>query len=59
MSQSSVPKNLQFPILISTDFHPEQNGNVLGLNTNFTAKFTIGNEVAIVICRLETLPLGS
>ena len=23
LSQASVPKNLQFPILISTDFHPE------------------------------------
>jgi hypothetical protein len=59
ISQANVPKNLKFPILISADFHPEQNGNMISLDTNFTAKFTVGNETVVTLCRMETMPLGS
>jgi len=46
-------------MLFEADFHPEQSGNILNLNTNFSAKYRIGNEEVIVKCILATNSLSS
>ena len=32
---------------------------MIALETNFTAKFTVGSENVVTLCRMETMPLGS
>ena len=44
VNRNSVPRNLQVPLIIETDFHWENNDKeMFAKYSNFTCKFTLGN----------------
>ena len=48
INRASVPRNLQVPLMIETNFHWDNNNVEQFIKySNFTCKFTIGNEVKV------------
>ena len=60
INRQSVPRNLQVPLLIETNFHWDNNNPELFFKyANFTCKSTVGDEVKITQGRMESLPIGT
>ena len=60
LNTNSVPRNLQVPLLIETNFHWENNDKEMFYKySNFTCRFTLGEKQVVTIGRMETLPLGA
>jgi len=63
INRNSVPRNLQVPIIIKTDFHWDRNKyEMFAKYGNFTCKYVIGEtepEIIVTQGRMETMPLGS
>ena len=60
LNTNSVPRNLQVPLLIETNFHWENNDKEMFYKySNFTCRFTLGDKQVVTIGRMETLPLGA
>ena len=60
ISRNSTPINLSLPILIQTEFYWEKNDySRFQRYSNFTCRFTIGNEHYYTAGRMETMPFGS
>jgi len=60
INRNSVPRNMQVPLLIETEFHWDKNDKEMFRKfANFTCRFTLGDQVVTTQGRMETLPLGS
>jgi len=60
VNRNSVPRNMQVPLLIATDFFWQNNDKEqFGKYANFTCRFTLGDKQVVTQGRMETLPLGS
>ena len=60
INRNSVPKNIQVPLLIETNFFWQNNDpDRFYKYANFTCKFTVGDEVKVTQGRMEKVPLGS
>ena len=48
INRDSVPRNLQVPLMIETNFHwDNNNAEQFFKYSNFTCKFTVGNQVKV------------
>lgn len=60
ISRNSTPINLSLPILVQTDFNWAQNDfSRFQKYSNFTCRFTLGNDRYVTAGRMETMPFGS
>lgn len=60
LNRDSVPRNLQVPLLIETDFHWQNNDyELFAKHSNFTCRFTVGNRTVVTLGRMEKMPLGA
>ena len=60
INRQSVPRNLQVPLLIETNFHWDNNNPEHFFKyANFTCKSTVDGEVKITQGRMESLPIGT
>ena len=60
LSRNSVPRGMQVPLLIETEFHWDRNDKEMFRKYgNFTCRFTLGDKVVTTQGRMETIPLGS
>ena len=60
INRDSVPRNLQLPLMIETEFHWDNNDIEKFMKySNFTCKFTVGDSVKITQGRMERIPIGS
>ena len=48
LNRDNVPRNMQFPLIVTTDFHWDKNDKELFQKySNFTCRFTLGEEVVV------------
>ena len=60
VNRNSVPRNMQVPLLIETNFFWDRNDKEMFRKfANFTCRFTLHETVVITQGRMETIPLGS
>lgn len=60
LNRNDVPKNLQVPLIISTEFHWDLNDyEKFTKYSNFTCRFKIGTETIYTTARMDGVPLGS
>jgi len=60
INRSSVPRNMQVPLLIETDFFWDRNDKEMFFKfANFTCRFTLNDTKVTTQGRMETIPLGS
>jgi len=60
INRNSVPRNMQVPLLIETEFFWERNDKEMFRKySNFTCRFTLREFVVTTQGRMETIPLGS
>lgn len=60
VNRSSVPRNMQIPLLIETEFFWQNNDKeMFAKHANFTCRFTLGDTQVVTLGRMETIPLGS
>ena len=60
VNRNSVPRNMQVPLLIETNFFWENNDKeMFAKYANFTCRFTLHDIQVVTIGRMETIPLGS
>jgi hypothetical protein len=60
ISRNSTPINLSLPILVTTEFYWESNNYDRFVKySNFTCRFTVGNQTYVTSARMETMPFGS
>lgn len=60
ISRNSTPINLSLPILVLTEFFWDANDyDKFAKYSNFTCRFTVGNDVYVTAARMETMPFGS
>ena len=60
INRESVPRNLQVPLLIETNFFWDNNNPELFFKyANFTCRSTVGDEVKVTQGRMESIPIGT
>jgi hypothetical protein len=60
INRDSVPRNLQVPLMIETNFHwDNNNAEQFFKYSNFTCRFTVGNTVKVTQGRMESIPIGA
>jgi len=60
INRNSVPRNMQVPLLIETEFFWDRNDKEMFRKfANFTCRFTLNDVVTTTHGRMETIPLGS
>ena len=60
VNRNSVPRNIQVPLLIETNFFWQNNNiEMFTKYANFTCRFTLNDIQVVTLGRMETLPLGS